>query len=567
VSQVRAITAIARADFLERVRRYSFLLTLLFATFLGYAAATGRIMIQLGGHRGVYTSAWVGALVALVTTCWVSLVGFYIVKGGIDRDRQTGVGQVLAATPLSKPTYALGKFLSNFAADGSNPHAVVEDKDLRMVLASMVLVLAVAAVVMQIFVHEDSHLDFFALLSPFVIIALPGMLLTAAAAVLFETLPVLRGGAGNVVWFFVWAFLGVALSAVTGIEWLDPLGNMTMASSMKAGAWAHIPGYQGGFAFTIADKPVQIVQSFRWEGVPWTTSQILLRLAWCGVAIVLVLLAAAVFDRFDSARWFGRAQRKAALTATSGAFANGVATENGTTATGVVAAAPSDFFARPASAKIAPAQLAALAAGDRSSAFARLFVAELKLAIQGLHWWWYVVAAGLLIAQVTAPLAVARQQLLGTSWLWLVLVWSAMGARETRFGTRALLFSSARILPRQLLACWLAGFVLAVLLGSAAGLRILATQGALALLPWIAGAAFLPSLALALGVWSGTSKPFEGILTAMWYIGPINRVSGIDYTGSSNGPEAMHYAVVYLLIATALLVAAAALRSRQIRSN
>ncbi len=550
MSQVRAITAIARADFLERVRRYSFLLTLLFATFLGYAAATGRIMIQLGGHRGVYTSAWVGALVALVTTCWVSLVGFYIVKGGIDRDRQTGVGQVLAATPLSKPTYTLGKFLSNFA-----------------VLASMVLVLAVAAVVMQIFVHEDSHLDFFALLSPFVIIALPGMLLTAAAAVLFETLPVLRGGAGNVVWFFAWAFLGVALSAVTGIEWLDPLGNMTMASSMKAGAWAHIPGYQGGFAFTIADKPVQIVQSFRWEGVPWTASQILLRLAWCGVAIVLVLLAAAVFDRFDSARWFGRAQRKAALTATSGAFANGVATENGATATGVVAAAPSDFFARPASAKIAPAQLAALAVGDRSSAFARLFVAELKLAIQGLHWWWYVVAAGLLIAQVTAPLAVARQQLLGTSWLWLVLVWSAMGARETRFGTRALLFSSARILPRQLLACWLAGFVLAVLFGSAAGLRILATQGALALLPWIAGAAFLPSLALALGVWSGTSKLFEGILTAMWYIGPINRVSGIDYTGSSNGPEAMHYAVVYLLTATALLVAAAALRSRQIRSN
>ena len=293
MNQVRAITAIARADFLERVRRYSFLLTLLFATFLGYAAATGRIMIQLGGHRGVYTSAWVGALVALVTTCWVSLVGFYIVKGGIDRDRQTGVGQVLAATPLSKPAYTLGKFLSNFA-----------------VLGSMVLVLALAAVVMQIFVHEDSHLDFFALLSPFVVVALPAMLLTAAVAVLFETLPVLRGGVGNVVWFFVWAFLGVALSAITGIEWLDPLGNMTMAHSMQQGAWAHIPDYKGGFAFTIADKPVEVVQSFRWEGVPWTASQILLRLAWCGVAIVLVLFAAAVFDRFDSAGWLGSIAKK-----------------------------------------------------------------------------------------------------------------------------------------------------------------------------------------------------------------------------------------------------------------
>ncbi|HUE42935.1 MAG TPA: hypothetical protein VMP12_05190 [Candidatus Sulfotelmatobacter sp.] len=548
--QVRAITAIARADFLERVRRYSFLLTLLFAMFLGYAAATGRIMIQLGGHRGVYTSAWVGALVALVTTCWVSLVGFYIVKGGIDRDRQTGVGQVLAATPLSKSTYALGKFLSNFA-----------------VLSSMVLVLAVAAVVIQISVHEDSHLDFFALLSPFVIIALPAMLLTAAVAILFETLPVLRGGTGNVVWFFVWAFLGVALAAVTGIEWLDPLGNMAMASSMKQGAWAHIPGYQGGFAFTIADKPVQVVQSFRWEGVPWTASQILLRLAWCGVAIVLVFLAAAVFDRFDSVGWFGRAQRKAAQAVSGVAFANGAAFENGAASARGVAAAPSGSFARSGSAKIAPSQLTVLAARDRSNAFGRLFVAEWKLAMKGLRWWWYAVAAGLLVAQATAPIATARQQLLGTSWLWLVLVWSAMGARETRFGTRALLFSSARILPRQILTCWLAGFALAVLFGSAAGLRILATQGASALLPWIAGAAFLPSMALALGVWSGTSKPFEGILTAMWYIGPINRVSGIDYTGSSNGPATMHYALTYLIAAAALLIAAAALRGRQIRAN
>jgi hypothetical protein len=522
--------AIARADFLERVRRYSFLLTLLFATFLGYSAATGRIMIQLGGHRGVYTSAWVGALVVLVTTCWVSLVGFYIVKGGIDRDRQTGVGQVLAATPLSKPTYTIGKLLSNFA-----------------VLGSMVLVLAVAAVVMQLFIREDPRLNFFALLSPFVIIALPAMLLTAAVAVLFETLPILRGGTGNVVWFFVWAFLGVALSAITGIEWLDPLGNMAMASSMRAGAFAHIPGYTGSFAFTIADKPVEVVQSFRWEGVPWTASQILLRLAWCGVAIALALLAAAVFDRFDSARVFGRATRKARQTNTTTALAH-----------------PSELVARPAPTRITPARLTALTAGDRSNAFARLLIAELKLAINGLHWWWYAVAAGLLIAQATAPLATSRQQLLGTSWLWLVLVWSSMGARETRFGTRALLFSSARILQRQLFACWLAGFVLAIAFGAIAGLRILAAEGATALLPWIAGAALLPSMALALGVWSGTSKPFEGILTAMWYIGPMNRVSGIDYTGSSNGPEAMHYVVMYLVIAAALLVAAAAIRSRQI---
>jgi hypothetical protein len=315
-----------------------------------------------------------------------------------------------------------------------------------------------------------------------------------------------------------------------------------------------------------------VVQSFRWEGVPWTASQILLRLAWCGVAIVLVLLAAAVFDRFDSSKMFGRVRGKAAQAAGAGAFAGTAAfasaavLERGAAVVNI-ANAPTGAAARFGAAKIVPAQLTALAAGDRSSAFARLFVAELKLAVNGLRWWWYAVAAGLLIAQAAAPLATARQQLLGTSWLWLVLVWSGMGAREARFGTRSLLFSSARILPRQLLACWLAGFTLAVAFGSIAGLRILAAGGAAALLPWIAGAALLPSMALALGVFSGTSKPFEGILTAMWYIGPMNRVSGIDYTGASNGPAATHYVVEYLVLSVVLVAAAAVLRSRQIRSN
>ena len=102
MSAFRSVTAIARADFLERVRRYSFLLTLIFALFLGYSGATGRIALQLGEYRGVYTSAWIGALVAMTTYCFVTLVGFYVVKNAVDRDRTTGVGQILAATTLSK---------------------------------------------------------------------------------------------------------------------------------------------------------------------------------------------------------------------------------------------------------------------------------------------------------------------------------------------------------------------------------------------------------------------------------------------------------------------------------
>jgi ABC-2 family transporter protein len=270
VNQLRAISAIARADFLERVRRYSFLLTLLFAVFLGYAAATGRIAVQLGEYRGIYTSAWIGALIAITTTCFISLIGFYIVKSAIDRDRQTGVGQILAATPLSKAAYTLGKFLSNFA-----------------VLVSMVVILAIAAIFMQIFAGEDPHFDGVALLAPFVLVAVPSMALTGALAVLFETLPVLRGGIGNVAWFFVWSILGIGLPEISGNHHVDPMGLMVVADSMMAGARANIPGYKDSFSFTIADSPVKIVQSSGSERrlqwccwLRWSSTDLILRGRW-----------------------------------------------------------------------------------------------------------------------------------------------------------------------------------------------------------------------------------------------------------------------------------------------
>jgi hypothetical protein len=527
----RAIFAIARADFLERVRRYSFLLTLLFAVFLGYAAATGRITLHLGDYRGVYTSAWIGALIAIVTTCFVSLVGFYIIKNAIDRDRQTGVGQILAATPLSKISYALGKFLSNLA-----------------VLSSMVLVLALAAVAMQFFSAEDLHLDTIALLAPFLVIALPAMALTAALALLFETLPLLRGGLGNVAWFFVWSILGIGLPELSGNHRLDPMGLMTVADSMIEGAKANIPGYKNSFSLTIADAPAKIVDTFRWQGVPWTSQMILLRVGWVLAAVVIVLLAAMFFDRFDPVSWpfpSARKSKKVSATRVAEQLAPG----------GPASGSPT-----------VAVHLTPLESAAPSNAFGRIFAAELRLALKGLRWWWYCVAAGLLIAQFFSPLEISRGPLLGVAWIWPILVWSGMGSRESRFGTRSLLFSCANILPRQVLACFLAGLTVAVLTGAGAGVRLLLARSFSGLFAWAAGALFLPALALGLGTLSGTGKPFEGLLTAIWYVGPMNHTPGLDFTGAASGPHTISYAFVYIALSAALLISALALRSHQLRS-
>ena len=523
-----AIYAIGRADFLERIRRHSFLVTILFAVYLGYAAATGQISLRLGEYRGVYTSAWIGVMVSVITTTFLSLIGFYIVKNAVDRDRHTGVGEILASTPLSRTAYVLGKFLSNFA-----------------VLASMLGVLAVAAIAMQFLVAEDRAFHAWALLSPFLLLSLPALALTAALALLFETMPILRGGFGNVTWFFLWS-LAIGLPGAIHAPRLDPSGLWTVFRSVAPAARATIPGYRDSFSLTVADRAVRVFPGFRWEGIDWTGREVFWRAAWLVVAVGLILLSALLFDRFDPARTRapsrGKPRGKAAGSERK-AHPGLPSTEEST---------------------VVPISLAPLADDRRASNFMRIFVAELRLGAKGYRWWWYSVAAGLVIAQAAAPVEVSRGPLLSAAWIWPILIWSRLGTREATFGTQQLMFSCPRILPRQLPAAWLAGVFLTAVLGAGTALRLAVAGQTTALFAWSAGALFIPSLALALGVWTGTSRFFEGLYTALWYIGPLNRVPGLDFTGGGSGRLAGPFAWLYLGLSATLLAAAFTRRSRQL---
>ena len=96
MNSARVLYHLVRADFLERVRRYSFLLTLAGALWVAYGVATEEVWIVVGnGYRGVYNSAWIGALMAICCSTFLSLAGFYIVKNSVQRDTDTRVGQIL----------------------------------------------------------------------------------------------------------------------------------------------------------------------------------------------------------------------------------------------------------------------------------------------------------------------------------------------------------------------------------------------------------------------------------------------------------------------------------------
>jgi len=173
--------------------------------------------------------------------------------------------------------------------------------------------------------------------------------------------------------------------------------------------------------------------------------------------------------------------------------------------------------------------------------------------LKGQRWWWYLAALGLLVAGAVSPTPEARQGVLIAAWIWPVLVWSQMGARESRYATQSLIFSSAQALNRQLPAIWLAGVIVAMLTGGGYALRLVSGGDWHGLLTWFAGAVFIPSLALALGVSSGTSKPFEAIYTVWWYLGPLNHAPGFDFMGSAPATSrpGLYFALAVVMLAAA----------------
>jgi hypothetical protein len=167
--------------------------------------------------------------------------------------------------------------------------------------------------------------------------------------------------------------------------------------------------------------------------------------------------------------------------------------------------------------------------------------------------WGSATSGAFIIMGLILPLDVARGILLPIAWILPVLIWSKMGTREARHRTDQLIFSSADSLKRQLPAAWLAGVLLTMITGSGVALNLALHSDLLGVLAWVVGSLFIPSLALCLGVWTGSNKLFELIYTLLWYIGPINRVEILDFMGVLRGSVETGIWQLYLTFTIILL--------------
>lgn len=554
MNTLRVLSHLALADFYERVRRYRFLLILAAVIYMSVLVNNGSVFFYLMpgdlhslAFRGAFNSAWVGTMTVLVTNSFLGLFAFYLVNDCIERDIRTGVVQIIATTPVRRFTYLVGKWISNFA-----------------VLLVLELILAVAAAIM-VLLKREAALNLGALLMPFLAVALPYMALIAALAVVFETVPWLRGALGNTLYFFMWLFLlttvlvggmllgvlkdplgtgasvsalsaGTKTGAVMELPTLkDPMGFNVFRESLIAGALAAYPnetisllGVQAG--------PAPQFRVFNWDGLAWTPGNAGGQWLWAVLGLGLILLSTVWFAHFDPSREGLRRPRGKAGEAKEGELA-----------------VPRKRFPRIALPSISPlvSKLAQV------NPFLGVLFAELRLLLKGRSWLWWLVIAALNIAILTSPLPIVKQYLMPFTFLWPLAVWSEMGHREHKNSTYQMIFSSSRPVLRQLPAAWLAG-VLATATFSIAAVVVFLSNGDLpGLVGWIGAVIFIPSLALTLGVFSSGSRAFEVVYLIWWYLGPLQKAQGVDFTNGA--PQ------VYLLAAAGLLLLSAYWRGRQVR--
>ncbi|MEZ3143624.1 ABC transporter permease [Halobaculum sp. MBLA0143] len=549
MSTLRSVYHIARADYLQRTRSRQFLAVLAFVVSLGYVVSVGGLELvytrDLGAfdyefYYGRSNAAWVGTEAALVGTFFVAFGGFYVLKNTLARERRTGMDELLPSMAVSDRLYLLGKWLSNVA-----------------VVCTILVVLAAATVVLHA-VNGVGQTQIVPLTLPIFLLAVPLGCLVAGVALLFETIDPLSGSAGNAVYFLgtvvvaSWAYSAPVAGGVVPpvVAYTEPFGYTAVYAATHDTLTGVVPAYAGGppvFGQVSGGEEF----TFTWTGGGWP-GWVYLKWALFAVGGATVAAAGTVtFDRFTAGE--RGSVLRSLLPVGDSADTETDESSDATVPGGGEPAGDTDVTTLVES--LTPVR------SRNGGGLGRLLVAEARIALLGRRRVWYLGAVSLFLFGVLAD--GLRGLVAPVAILWPVFLLSETGVRTRRHQTRELVVSSSHPVG-QLAAEWAVGAgVLASLLAPA---RLPAAAGGdtLALLGFVATVAFVPSFALALGSYTGSTRAFEASYLALWYVGPVNGATAVDFAASTDGvtPATL---LGFTAVGVALLGAALLGRSRFLR--
>jgi hypothetical protein len=503
VKSLRAIWEIAKAGFLQRVRQFSFVafcaLLIFFTLWFvprpeGFTAITIEPDVFLQGSD----PSWMPMSSAMCGGMMLCVFGFAYLFGAVRRDRANGVLSLLRTSPTKRAAYLFGKLISN-----------------TMLLLCLLGVIMVSTFVMMEIRFPGRFLSAWDFFSPFLALIF-GLPFVSSFALLMECIPFFGRKSGLCMMLFLCVSIVIVMLPSMGIQSsrrlsvLDFTGYFWMRDSISAAAYSAaghpitkitiLSGFNSGKAG---------LKALAFHGLIPSVSYSLDKLLLLAVSVLLTALASCMLPKTE----------KASLL-------------------------PKLSPVSPKEEKVSRAPVYRF--GLLQSELRKMLFGQ-----QPLFWW--IGAAGLWIACVFSPLDAVRSTLLTLEFAWLMPVLSHMGCMEHQSGMTEVLRTISGAMVRQASASWRAGAAITLITVAPPLLRFLISADWAGFLSALIAALLLPSVALFLGEWSVSNRPFEVLLLVLCMLA-LNMPT-LFWTEEFSTASCVRMAVSALLIAGLRLLA------------
>jgi len=501
---MNSFLTIVKSDYLQRTRSYAFLATLCASLAIAYTFVpepnANYSTIRISDYIGYYNSAWFGYVTAIMTSVFLSLIGFYLINSGIKKDIETRVGQIVASTPVSNFKYLFSKVLSNF-----------------LLLLTIVGVVFIMSIILFLLYNDGFSFELFQFIKPYVLITIPTMFIISILAVLFEVVFGKYSVIQNVGFFFLFSSL-MAISTTTEAQYsLDIFGSKIVINEFE----------ETVRDITNSDKSTSLnigyvigntnnTKKFKFNGMDFPKSFIISRLGWMLLGIGIIFIISIFFHRFD------RNERKSVKRFV-------VVTERKKIVKEVIQSS------------LPKAQV-------NYSMFPLLKTEFLMLFRKGKKWMWIINLFGMALLAML-PIKISHQMVLPIIWFLQVSRLSDLTTKETAHNVHYFTFTAFKPIARLFTSQLLAAIILMLLLASPLIIRLgvsLNFKGALAL---IFGGVLIVLLAALLGILSKGKKLFEVLFFMVTYTN-VNRIPFVDYFG---GFEHHKFYLTQLIVFTIIL--------------
>lgn len=272
-----------------RARRWTSLMAIFLMAALSWNIisdpASGHAMIVIDHVRVLYTSSALALGSSSLLSMIMLFVGFFLVRGRVADDIRTGIGSLIAASPVSNAVFLSSRWIGG-------------------VLYFLLLVFAgmLSVMVLQL-VRGEPGIDFWVYVKTYSLVFVPLAFYVVSVALFFDSIPFLMGKLGDFLFFILWV---AQLSLITKIMDLGmgqtsawfvfDFGGLVTTIANLQGQLNTKNFSLGGGNFDPALAPIVLPASL------WSLKMLGLRIASGAVALIPLFFAFPLFHRFSPDR-------------------------------------------------------------------------------------------------------------------------------------------------------------------------------------------------------------------------------------------------------------------------